>query len=160
MIDPVTLGRLFDRHSGALVLYARQWSDVPEDAVQDAFLALARQRDVPDEPAAWLFRAVRNAAISAGRSTVRRKRREAAASTREAWFSRVDDRIDGRAAVAALEALPADLREVVVARIWGGLTLEQVAAIQGCGLTTAHRRFHEALARLNERLSPACEARS
>ncbi|MHC5544342.1 RNA polymerase sigma factor, partial [Singulisphaera rosea] len=60
------LGRLLDRHSAALELYARQWCDVPEDVVQEAFLKLSAQGLVPSRPAAWLFRVVRNGAISAG----------------------------------------------------------------------------------------------
>ncbi len=43
-MDPDLLGQLLDRHAAALELYARQWCEVPEDVVQDAFLKLAGQR--------------------------------------------------------------------------------------------------------------------
>ena len=46
-IDPHTLGRLFDEHGRSLLLFGRQWCDAPDDIVQDAFVALARQDVVP-----------------------------------------------------------------------------------------------------------------
>jgi DNA-directed RNA polymerase specialized sigma24 family protein len=45
---------------------------------------------------------------------------------------------------------------VIVARLWGGMTLEQVAAVAGCSLTTAHRRFEAGIAALRERLGVTC----
>jgi len=86
-MDPDLLANLLDQHATALELYARQWCDVPEDVVQDAFLKLAAQRSLPDNPAAWLFRVVRNGAIDAGQAARRRKRYEtAAASWSPPWF--------------------------------------------------------------------------
>ncbi|MFO0889843.1 MAG: sigma-70 family RNA polymerase sigma factor [Isosphaeraceae bacterium] len=156
------LGSLFDTHARALLLYARQWSrgSEAEDVVQEAFASLARQEDLPEQVVPWLFRTVRNAAISAARSRQRRWRREERASSPEAWFSAADDRIDGREATRLLAELEPDLREVVVARIWGGLTFEQIAALQGCSLTTAHRRYQSGLAGLQERLDRPCATAS
>jgi RNA polymerase sigma-70 factor (ECF subfamily) len=48
--------------------------------------------------------------------------------------------------------LPLEQREVVVARIWGGLTFEEVARLAGCSLPTAQRRYQAGLAVLRERL--------
>lgn len=56
-----------------------------EVVVQDAFLKLAGQRALPDNPAAWLFRVVRNGAIDAGQAARRRKRYETAASSHPTW---------------------------------------------------------------------------
>jgi len=159
-IGPELLGRLFDAHAAALALYARQWRDGPDadDLVQDAFLALARQATVPDQPGAWLHRVVRNAAVSSGRSTRRRRSREEEAGRARAgpWFSEVDDQLDAREAASHLSSLDPDCREAIVARLWGGLTFEQIAELQGCGLTTAHRRYTTGLARLLERLERPC----
>jgi RNA polymerase sigma-70 factor (ECF subfamily) len=74
----------------------------------------------------------------------------------EAWFSATDARIDGREATRFLAELPLEQREVVVARIWGGLTFDQVAELIGCALPTAHRRYQAGLARLRERLEDRC----
>ncbi len=159
-IGPDELGRLFDAHAAALVLYARQWRDGhgAEDAVQEAFIALALQSRTPDRPAAWLHRVVRNAALSARRGARRRRDREGRAGRSEAdpWFRTVDDRLDAREAVARLAELDDDAREAVTARIWGGLTFEEIAALQGCSTAAAHRRYRAGLARLQERLERPC----
>jgi RNA polymerase sigma-70 factor (ECF subfamily) len=157
-IEADELARLFDTIGSALVLYARQWCDASaaEDAVQEAFLTLARQAEAPDQPAAWLHRVVRNGVISTARSRKRREARESRSSRREAWFSSVDDRIDAREAARILEEIEPDCREVIIARIWGGLTFEQIASLQDCSLTTAHRRYQAGLSRLHERLEQPC----
>jgi RNA polymerase sigma-70 factor (ECF subfamily) len=151
-IGPELLGRLFDERAAALVLYARQWSDRPEDIVQDAFVALARQRRLPERVVPWLYRVVRNGAIAAARSDRRRRRREALASDREAWFASADARIDAAAAAGLLAELDLETREAIVARLWGGLTFEEIARLQHCSLTTTHRRYQAGLARLQEKL--------
>jgi RNA polymerase sigma-70 factor (ECF subfamily) len=156
-MTPRQLADLIAAHAAALVLYARQWCDSPEDVVQDAFCKLVAAGTAPDDPVAWLFRAVRNAAIDAGRARRRRVRREQVAARAERWFAeREIDGLDAQAAVAALEALPPDHREVIVARLWGGLTLEQIAAAAGCSVSTAHRRFEAGIAALRERLGVTC----
>ena len=119
-------------------------------------MSLARQAALPDQVGAWLHRVVRNAAISASRSRKRRNQREAAVSTGEAWFSSVDDQIDARSATRYLAELDHETREVIVARLWGGLTFDQIARLQGCSLTTAHRRYRDGLSRLHERLERPC----
>jgi RNA polymerase sigma-70 factor (ECF subfamily) len=157
-IGPEHLARLFDAHAAALRLYARQWCEASdaEDAVQEAFLSLARQPVWPDQGAAWLYRVVRNTAISATRRRHRRLKLEARTSSGEVWFSSADDKIDAHNATRVLAELELDRREVIVARIWGGLTFDQIARLQGCSLTTAHRRFQEGLAQLHERLERPC----
>lgn len=159
-MDSELLGQLLDRHAAALELYARQWCDTPEDIVQDAFLKLATQRTLPRDPAAWLFRVARNTAINASVAARRRTRRESASAVGvPPWFepdpTAERGEIDPEAAAAELRALPIAEREVIVARIWGGLTFEEVARLQGCSLTTAHRRYQAGLARLQERLGPS-----
>ncbi|MGO9466532.1 MAG: RNA polymerase sigma factor [Isosphaeraceae bacterium] len=158
-IGPEILGRLFDEHAAALVLFARQWCDAPEDIVQDAFLALARQESQPDRAVAWLYRVVRNGAIAASRQSRRRRHREQRSASREcdpapggSWFAATDDRIDAEHAALLLADLDGETREVIVARLWGGLTFEEVARLQGCSLTTAHRRYQAGLSRLQARL--------
>ncbi len=129
--------------------------------MQDAFVALARQGSLPERPIAWLYRVVRNGAIAAGRRSRRRRQREGRAADREAisagpWFDATDDRIDAAHAARLLDELEADSREIIIARLWGGLTFDEAARLQGCSLTTAYRRYQAGLARLHERLEPPC----
>lgn len=156
-IDPGRLARLLDEHGPALVLYARQWCATPEDVVQEALLRLVDQRPAPERVVPWLYRVVRNGAISAARSASRRTRRESAAGARMPWFEPSEDqRLDAETAARALEELPDDQRETIVARIWGGLTLEEVAELTGTSTSTAHRRYQAGLAALRERMGVAC----
>ena len=151
------LAELIDEHAPALVLFARQWCATPEDVVQDSFCKLASQRAVPDDAAAWLYRVVRNAAIDAGKSERRRLRREAVAAKAMPWFEEVAvDGLDATSAVAALETLPVEQREVIVARLWSGLTLQEIATVVGCSVSSAHRRFEAGIAALRERLGVPC----
>jgi RNA polymerase sigma-70 factor (ECF subfamily) len=152
-MTPRLLAELVAAHAPALALYARTWCAAPDDVVQEAFCRLAGLRAAPDDPVAWLYRATRNAAVDLGRAERRRKRREESAARPDRWFveSSVDG-LDAADAVAALERLPAEQREVIVARLWGGLTLEQAAAAGGCAVSTAFRRYEAGLAALRASL--------
>ena len=152
------LAELVDRHAAALVLYARQLCESAEDVVQEALLKLTRQRRAPDALLPWLYRVVRNGALSAARSNRRRKKHEAgAAQGRETWFVDTgDQRIDARSAAEALETLTANDREIVVARVWGGLTFVEIGQLVGTSDSTAHRRYEAALKSLRARLETAC----
>jgi RNA polymerase sigma factor (sigma-70 family) len=157
-VGPEFIGRLFDRHAAALELYARQWCNCPEDVVQEALIKLVERSPRPDDAVAWLYRAVRNGAISALRSNRRRRRHESeAADRRPAWFEpSAGDSIDARTAAAALESLPIEQREVVVARVWGGLSFEQIGRLAGVSDSAAHRRYEAALSALRTKLRASC----
>jgi RNA polymerase sigma-70 factor (ECF subfamily) len=161
-MQPEVLGRLIDDHAAALVLYARQWCAAPEDVVQDAFLKLVAHRRPPERVVPWLYRVVRNGAISAARSEQRRHRHEAVAAARTtAWFAAADSAgLDVEQATAALQTLPLEQRECIVAHLWGGLTFEQIAEVAGTSASTAHRWYAAGLSALRERLGVACPNRS
>ena len=57
-ICPIKIAELFDRHAGALELYASTWTKHAADCVQEAFIALAAEPTMPERPAAWLFTVV------------------------------------------------------------------------------------------------------
>jgi RNA polymerase sigma-70 factor (ECF subfamily) len=160
-MTPAQVARLIDSHAAALVLCARQWCAEPEDVVQEAFVKLVRQRQPPHDAAAWLYRVVRNGAIDAGRTARRRQRRESAVARPDRWF--VEDEIEGldaETAVAALERLDGEHREVIVARHWGGLSFEQIAEVVGCSASTAFRRYTAGVEELRKLLRVPCPNRS
>jgi RNA polymerase sigma factor (sigma-70 family) len=150
--------RLWDRHSAALVLYARQWCNAPEDVVQEAFLLLVRQTAAPENPTGWIYRVVRNRAMNALRSSGRKTRHETAAAHRgEPWFeSAPGDRLDAETATVMLGRLSIPEREVIVARIWGGLNFEQIADLTGTSVSAVYRNYCRGLAALRERLGVRC----
>ena len=151
-IRPEILGRLYREHAAALRLYARQWGAGAEDVVQEAFIKLAQQTSLPEQVLPWLYRVVRNQALQAVRGSTRRRQREARVSSSEAWFVADDDRLDAQHAVRLLAQLPLEQREVIVARLWGGLRFEEIGELTGCSVATAHRRYQAGLAELKERL--------
>jgi RNA polymerase sigma factor (sigma-70 family) len=162
-IEPEQLSSLVSRYAGPLTLYARQWCDdaaghSPEDVVQEAFMQLARQSTVPYDPPAWLYRTVRNGALSARRSWWRRRKREhSTAAARPDWFQPTDDaRLDAVAAVEALKSIGAECREIVTAHLWGELTFQQIAELTGLTVSTTHRRYREGLEQLRTRLEHPC----
>ncbi len=148
------IGAAFDRHGPALLLYARQWLDAAaaEDAVQRVFVRLIGSGRLPTDVRPWLFRCVRNEAISMSRSARRRACREAAADAAPVFLPDPADRLDAAAAGRALATLPPAQREVVVLRVWSGLTLAEVGQITGLATSTVHDHYRAALAALRRQL--------
>jgi RNA polymerase sigma-70 factor, ECF subfamily len=147
--------RLYDQHGPALVLYASSFvadGGAAEDVVHGVFLKLLGGKQiVPDAPAAYLYRAVRNAALNARRD----RSRDAPLPDRDIWFThREGDREAAFGLQQALRELPDEQREAVVMRIWSGMTLEEVAEASDVPLNTAASRYRYALAKLRERLKP------
>ena len=158
MMGPEQLGRLIDDLGPALVLYARQWCTAPEDVVQNAYLKLSYQRPAPPEPLSWLYRAVRNEAMSAGRAERRRRYYEGrAAASAPPWFAPAEaSRLDAATATDALARLALEEREVIVAHLWGGLTFEQIGPLIGTSSATAHRRYVSGLNTLRNLMGEPC----
>jgi len=145
--------QLYNRHGAALLLYARGFvadASAAEDLVHGVFLNLLRKRPkIREAPAAYLYRAVKNAALNAQRN----RAREAPMPEHEAWFTHSPgDREAALALQAALAELPVEQREVVVMRIWSGMTLEEVAEVTVVPSNTAASRYRYALEKLRERL--------
>jgi len=153
-LTPQLVARLLDEHADALELYAGQWCSSSADVVQDAFVQLVRQEKLPERIVPWLYRVVRNRAISLARSEGRRRRHEKVAAQDAEMFrpAGADSHVDAADVAAALRDLVDEEREVVVAHIWGGLTFDEIAEIAGVSSSTAHRRYAAALLKLRERL--------
>jgi RNA polymerase sigma-70 factor (ECF subfamily) len=158
--DPASLTAWFDAHAAQLVLYARQWlaPGSAEDVVQEVFIRLMARRPAPDNVKAWLFRSVRNAAISESRSRRRRKEREHyVAAARGEWFAaKADDLIDAAAAQEALASLAAEQREVVILRIWAALTLQEISESIGMPLSTVYDHYRAALSAIRKKMESSC----
>ncbi|HUE74700.1 MAG TPA: sigma-70 family RNA polymerase sigma factor [Pirellulaceae bacterium] len=159
---PELLGRLLDEHGGALVLYASQWTETPDDCVQEALIELVKQPILPHSPVAWLFRVVRNRAISQARAAGRRKKHERhAAALLPAWSQPAEEPpFSEQELAAAIDMLLPEHREVLVARVWGGLGFEEIAELVGAATSSAHRRYEAALANLRQVLRASVQRRA
>ena len=148
------LREIMAQHAGPLTLYARQFLDghAAEDVVQEALFALSREKSEIENPVAWLYRSVRNGAISQKRSDLRREKREN--TVRHApWFEPdPSNRLDAELVVETLQTLPTELREIVTLHVWGERSFAEIAELLGTSKATAFRRYEEALATLRELL--------
>lgn len=79
-MEPTFLGWLYRQHAPALRLYARQWGDRGDDLVQLAFVRLAQLALTPEQVLPWLYKVVRNGALTAQREASRRKREQRAST--------------------------------------------------------------------------------
>lgn len=152
MIEPEILHRIWIEHVDRLLLVARSIGEPAEDAVQEAFVRLAAQEQLPDEPLAWLVRVTRNQILAWRREGTRRRRREHASAAERPWL--VIPPADAEAADAAwrLRELPGEQRQVIVMHLWGGLTFQQIGKILGSSRSSAHRQYQQGLDELRERI--------
>mgnify|MGYP006281876941 CR=1 FL=1 len=120
-----------------------------DDLVQETFLALAGLNSPPRFPKTWLWRTLRNLAISAKRTKERQSRRDRAAHQKEATDTNpLDGLIQYEVAVSLREIifrLPENERELLVAIHWAGLTFTEAAQVLGIPSSTLHRRYQEML---------------
>ena len=102
---------------------------------------------------AVMYAAVRTAALDLLRGRKRRVRREEAAARGEAWFDAgAEQRERAEQVSAALAELPVEQREVVVMKIWGGLTFGQIGAAVGEHAGTVASRYRYGVEKLAARL--------
>jgi RNA polymerase sigma-70 factor (ECF subfamily) len=157
-MDRTELIRTYQSLGPTLVLYARTWLDeaAAQDAVQDAFVALAARGGGVTSPRAWIYAAVRNRAIELARSGRRRDRRDRRVGGAEAFHADAAALIEGGALTAALDGLGVEEREVVTLRVWGGMSFEEVGALTGVSAATAFRRYRAALGAIRKKLEGTC----
>ena len=100
-LSAAEIRQLYEQHGAALLLYARSFvvdATVGEDLVHEVFLKLLRgETSVKDIPLAYLYRAVRNAALNA----LRNKSDHAALDDQVSWFQHREPRGSVSAAVRA-----------------------------------------------------------
>jgi RNA polymerase sigma-70 factor (ECF subfamily) len=149
---------LYEKHGSALAAYGCCCGldfALAEDVVQQVFLKLlGGQTVIPQTPLAYLYRAVRNASLNLRRNL----QREVEMRPGEIWLVGPDGRREEVLALqAALQDLPEEQRETVFLRIWGGMTLQEVAGTLDIPLSTAASRYRYALEKLRERLQPLAE---
>jgi len=158
-IDAEQLIKWYKTCGAELLLYARHLAgdQLAEDLVQDAFVKLLRQRVCPDNVRAWLFRVVRNTSISSiRRLRIKRLLFQRLSAETQSWFqSCPDDLIDAQQVQSLLETLSPSLREVVLLRIWGQMSLKEVAQVVHRPLSTVHHMYQTALETLRKKLEHA-----
>jgi RNA polymerase sigma-70 factor (ECF subfamily) len=152
MAEMTDVGSLYRQHAGELIRYATVLVG-PDDAgevVSDAVLGVARVHwaDV-DNPRAYLFRCVHNAAMTHKRSAMRRLARDRAA-VGAAAVSPADPSVD---ALRSLEVLSTQQRAVVYLTYWEDMTPAAIADSLGVGEGTVRKQLARAREQLRTVLS-------
>jgi RNA polymerase sigma-70 factor, ECF subfamily len=129
-------------------------SDRAEDAVQEAFCRLVRMSVEPENLKAYVFRAVRNAAIDQ-----QRKNGSAMQSDPEFIFDPQPNPCEAALAVEfrcraaeALQNLPPDECETIVEHLYGNLSFREIAEIREAPLGTVTAWYRRGLEKLRTKL--------
>jgi len=163
-MTPAEIGRLFEELGTGLLLYARQLfhragQGGAEDLVQEAFIRLARQKELPPNPRAWLLLAIRRLALDEARGTRRRERRDRLAA-RERWFEQQGESASEGIGTSEVEEglleLAPEEREAIVLRIWNGAGFQEMAAVMGLPVSTVFLRYRSGLEKLRIRWELPC----
>ena len=148
---------LYETKAAELVLYGRALGlshSEAEDVVQETFVALMALDEVPRQPLHYCLRTFRNRALNYRRSLWRRLTRELESSR---WFERTEGETDQeKLAMKCLAKLPPEQREVIVLRIWGQLTLNEISQIVEMPISSVHDCYRDALSALRHALESTC----
>lgn len=135
------------------LLFARDQTRCEADAhdvLQDSLVESWKRHGADEPPPDGLvFATIRRRAIDLARRTDRRERRELEAG----WFDSgsteapLDTELE-----QAVRALPSIYREVMVLKVWSGLTFQETAETLGIPLNTAASRYRYALDHLRTAL--------
>ena len=155
------LAELFDVVASRAVRYAqaltRNQHDA-EDALQAAFVRVALYPQGLAEashPWAYLLKIVRNEALK----ILQKKRADEWLSLAvEAWTDLPEIDFEAQQLVQrSLQKLPPSQSEVVVLKIWEGMTFAEIAEVLGESPNTAASRYRYALEKLSQYLQPLAE---
>ncbi|AIV38364.1 RNA polymerase sigma factor [Streptomyces sp. R1] len=167
--EPEAFAALFDRHADAVHRYVarRLGGEVADDLVAETFTIAFQQRHRYDpargagtDARPWLFGIATNLAGRHRRAEARRFRAmarvPAPADHDEPMADRAEDRVVARAVrrelAAALAALPARHRDVLLLVAWGDLGYGEAAQALGIPVGTVRSRLHRARGKLREAL--------
>ncbi len=87
------------------------------------------------------------------RRTKRRQQRENVVARTENHLVSASQSLEDAELRKAVDSLSEELREIVIARAWGELTLAEISNITGHSISTTHRRYEQALNQLRNQLS-------
>ncbi len=157
-IDQATLDLVVRENGSALLAYARALAghaEDAEDALQEALSrVLGKRAPHPANLRAYMYKAVHNAVLNSFRARWRRWRREQSGLPEVvAVFQEPAERREEIDMLnAAIGSLPTEQREVVIMKIWGGLSFADIAEGLAIPRDTAASRYRYALEALRKRM--------
>jgi len=153
---PLDFERVYKEHKQglyALALSVTRRPDQAEDAVHDAFTRIFRtKREPTGDYVAYVYACVRNAAIDKIRKRKHAQMPEAMIFESDAMapqqmleISERDQRLQD-----AITQLPSHEKQVIIMKIYGQLTFEQIAQANDQPLATVASRYRRTLAKLKD----------
>jgi RNA polymerase sigma-70 factor (ECF subfamily) len=167
LAEPERFADVFDRHYARIHAYVarRLGAGLADDVASETFVTAFDRRSRYDaeypDAAPWLYGIASNLVSRLRRAEVRRYRAlaRAAADGIEDHDEGLADRLDAQALrtqlVAALLAIPARDRDVLLLVAWAGLNVEEAARALGLPAGTARSRLHRARRRTRAALAQA-----
>ncbi len=138
------------------LLFARSQARCEADAhdlLQETLVEVWRRGRGQPVDDALVFQTIRRRAIDLGRRNDRRERRETATAPVHWWAESGDETIGLDSEVEnAVKALPTNLQDVVLLKIWGELTFRQIAEALALPQGTVATRYRSAIERLRATL--------
>ena len=163
--EPEAFAALYDRHAAPIHRFAgrRLGDQMADDVVGETFLAAFRRRDRYDlrraDARPWLYGIAANVIGKHRRAEVRMLRafaRTGADPVADGYADRVDSRVCAGAVqrdlAAALAALSAGDRDVLLLIAWADLSYEETAAALGIPVGTVRSRLNRARRKVREAL--------
>jgi RNA polymerase sigma factor (sigma-70 family) len=158
MEEKPSLRQVFDTEESPLLRYAFGLvgqRETAEDLVQDAFLKLHAHWEDVTHPRAWLFRCVRNLALS----HIRDHKRETPLEDGREWQSNTPDAgqtLGKLEAIGTLQLLVAELHEddraLIALKYREGLKYSQISKRTGISVGNVGYKLHHALKNLADSL--------
>lgn len=158
--EPTEWNEWLETHVSRFLLFARSQTRNEMDAqdvLQDALISCWKNlgKSVMPTPSV-VFGAIRHKAIDRAREMDRRRRRENATAPEADWFAPdIIERETGRILESAVRDLSATLREVLILKVWGGLTFREIGAALDISPNTAASRYRYALEEMKKKLKGA-----
>jgi len=122
-----------------------------EDAVHTAFMKILKRGRTPRDLKLYAFRCVRNAAIDEFRANGRVKKELRFFKSSE--ISRMPNELTGQSEIEEeLKSLSEDERETILLKIYGGMTLKEVARTRGARPGTVASWYRRGIEKLRNRL--------
>jgi RNA polymerase sigma-70 factor, ECF subfamily len=144
---------LYEKHGAALAAYlccgGLDFASA-EDVVQQVFLKLLKGHiPTPDSVPAYLYRSVRSASLNLRRD----RSSEVHLDGNEQWLVEAGGHREKVLELdAALRSLPPEQRDAVFLKVWGGLTLQDIATTLEISINTAASRYRYAIDKLRGQL--------
>jgi RNA polymerase sigma-70 factor (ECF subfamily) len=149
----------FAEHGARLRLIARQWTRCEADAddvLQEAFVRFWKhQRHLPGNPNALVVTSLRRSALDLLRRGDRRAAREKVVGDDMDTVTWFEPETDPRLAALAdsLKLLSDEQREVVVLKVWGDLTFDEIGEQLSISPNTAASRWRYAMEALRKHIT-------